>query len=165
MLRPYRVDDVDAVFRACPDPEITRWLSALPSPYTREAAVEYVTGVAPRARAGGTDLGCVVEADGDLVGSCGMHALTAGRLGPEIGYWTAHWARGKGYAAEAAGDLVEWAFAHGAARVHLFVDVANTAPLSVARRAGFEEEGIVRRCLDYRDRRTADAVLFGRQSA
>jgi RimJ/RimL family protein N-acetyltransferase len=162
VLRPYRPDDVDDVFRACQDSDIERWLTALPSPYTRESAADYVTGVAPRSRAAGTDLGCAVEAAGEFVGSCGMHGLSGGRLGPEIGYWMAPWARGRGYAAEAAGGLAEWAFAHGAARVHLFVDVANAASLSVAVRAGFSREGVVRRCLSYRDGRAADAVLFGR---
>jgi len=45
---------------------------------------------------------------------------------------------------------------------HLFTDVANTASQRVAERAGFRREGVVRRCLAYRDGRRADAVLFGR---
>jgi RimJ/RimL family protein N-acetyltransferase len=162
LLRPPRADDVDTVFRACQDPDIGRWLTALPEPYTRDAAVEYVTGIAPRGRAVGTDMSCAVEVGGEVVGSCGMHALTGGRLGPEIGYWIAPWARRRGYAAEAARGLADWAFAHGAIRVHLFTDVANEASQLVARRAGFTEEGVVRQCLDYRDGRSADAVLFGR---
>jgi RimJ/RimL family protein N-acetyltransferase len=105
---------------------------------------------------------CTVEADGELVGSCGMHALAGGRLGPEIGYWIAPWARRRGYAAEAARGLADWAFARGARRVHLFTDVGNEASQAVARSAGFTEEGVVRGCLDYRDGRSADAVLFGR---
>jgi RimJ/RimL family protein N-acetyltransferase len=162
VLRPLRADDVDAVFRACQDAEIQRWLTALPDPYTRDAAVEYVTSVAPRARAEGTELPCAVEADGEFVGACGLHHLTHGRLGPEIGYWIAPWSRQRGYAAEAARGLAEWSFARGAERVHLFTDVGNAASQAVARRAGFSEEGVVRRCLHYRDGRASDAVLFGR---
>ena len=87
VLRPFRPDDVETVYRACRDPDLQRWLTALPSPYTRESAVEFVTGIAPRGRAAGTDLGCAIEVDGELVGSCGAHHLTTGRLGTEIGYW------------------------------------------------------------------------------
>ena len=108
VLRPFRSDDVDPVFRACQDPETQRWLLSLPSPYTREAAVEFVTGLAPRCRAEGTALTCAVETDGVFVGSCGAHAFDQGRLGPEIGYWIAPDARGRGYAAEAARAVADW---------------------------------------------------------
>ncbi|WNV74743.1 GNAT family N-acetyltransferase [Geodermatophilus sp. DSM 44513] len=163
VLRPYREEDVDAVVRACQDEGIQRWIAAIPSPYTRAAALEFLTVVAPAARAGARELVCAVEADGVLVGSSGLHHLhDAARLGPEIGYWTAPWARGRGYAAEAAAALAEWAFAHGAPRVHLYADVGNTASQAVARRAGFTAEGVVRSCLEHRDGGRGDAVLFGR---
>jgi RimJ/RimL family protein N-acetyltransferase len=163
VLRPFRADDVDAVFRSCQDPETRRWLANLPEPYTRADAERFVTDVALRGRAEGRELICAVEADGELVASSGLHHLQDGaRLGPEIGYWTAPWARGRGHAAEAARGLADWAFAHGAFRVHLFTDVANTASQRVAERAGFRREGVVRRCLDQRDGSWTDAVLFGR---
>ena len=162
VLRPYRQDDIDPVFRACQDPENRRWLFNLPSPYTRADAEEFITGAAVRGRAEGTALNAAVEAGGELVGSSGIRHLDEGLLGPELGYWTAPWARGRGYAAEAARALADWAFRHGAGRVHLFADVGNAASQRVAERAGFSREGVVRRCLLYRDGSRADAVLFGR---
>jgi len=162
LLRPFRPDDVDTAYRACQDVDLQRWLTALPSPYTRESAVEFVTGIAPRGRASGTDLGCAIEVDGEMVGSCGTHHLTSGRLGPEIGYLIAPWARRMGYAADAARTLADWAIGHGAPRVHLFTDVDNSASQAVAVRAGFTAEGTVRSCLEYRDGSRGDAVLFGR---
>lgn len=161
VLRPFRPDDVDAVFRASQDPETQRWILALPLPYTREDARQYVEVAAPRERAEGTGLTVVIEADGEPVGTGGLH-VRPGRLGPEIGYTVAPWARGRGYAAETAQGLAEWAFARGATRVHLFVDVGNRVSQATARRAGFAQEGIVRRCLEYRDGRRADAALFAR---
>ncbi len=162
VLRPYRPEDVDPIFRACQDPAIQQWIGAIPVPYTRTDAAEYVRVVSPRGRAQATDLGCAVEADGQLVGSCGLHHVQdAARLGPEIGYWTAPWARGRGHAAEAARGLTDWALAHGAVRIHLYADVANTASQRVAERAGFTREGVVRRCLGQRDGSWTDAVLFG----
>ena len=127
LLRPYRRDDVDPVYRACQSPDLQRWLTALPSPYTREAPP--TSSRASRLAAGwpGTDLGCAIDVDGELVGSCGLHALTTGRLGPEVGYWVAPWARRQGYASEAARGLAQWAIDHGAPRVHLFADVAERA--------------------------------------
>jgi RimJ/RimL family protein N-acetyltransferase len=161
VLRPYRPDDEDAVHRACQDPEIQRWVLALPVPYTREAARTWVRDVAPGERASGRGMPVVLEAAGELVGSSGLN-FVPGYLGPEIGYWVAPWARGRGYAAEAARALAEWAFRHGAPRVHLLADVRNTASLGVARRAGFSQEGVVRSALAYRDGSRADAALFSR---
>jgi RimJ/RimL family protein N-acetyltransferase len=161
VLRPFRPDDADAVFRACGDAEVRRWISALPSPYTEADAAQWVGQVAPAERSQGRGLPVAIEAGGELVGSGGAH-FVPGRLGPEIGYWIAPWARRQGYAAEAATALTGWAFAHGAPRVHLYTDVRNEASQGVAERAGFHREGVVRSALDYRDGSRADAVLFGR---
>jgi RimJ/RimL family protein N-acetyltransferase len=161
LLRPYSAEDVDAVHRACQDPDILRWLT-VPSPYTREDAVEFVEVTAVTARAERRALLTAIQADGGFIGSAGLHGLATGLLGPGVGYWLAPWARGHGYAAEAARALADWAFRHGAPRVHLFADVGNAASQAAARRAGFAEEGVVRSCLPYRDGARGDAVLFGR---
>jgi RimJ/RimL family protein N-acetyltransferase len=161
VLRPYRPDDEDAVFAACQDPDILRWIEAIPSPYTRADARAFVADAAPSARATGRGMPVAIEAEGVLVGSSGLQ-FWPGRLGPEIGYWIARQARRKGYAAEATHALAEWAFGLGATRVHLWVDVDNAASQAVARRAGFTREGVVRGALDRRDGSTADGVLFGR---
>ncbi|WP_116452554.1 GNAT family N-acetyltransferase [Blastococcus litoris] len=160
-LRPFRSDDVDAVLRASQDPESQRWISAMPDPYTREDARRFVEDVAMRERSDRTGLSVVIE-DGDgYAGSAGLY-LRPGRLGPEIGYSVAPWARGRGYASEAARALADWGLGHGAPRVHLYVDVRNAPSLAVARRAGFAQEGVVRGCLEYRDGTRGDAALFGR---
>jgi RimJ/RimL family protein N-acetyltransferase len=161
VLRPHRPDDVDAVHRASQDPESQRWITAITVPYTREEARRYVEDIAPRTRSDRLGLPVVVEADGEFVGTAGIN-LRPGRLGPEIGYSIAFWARGRGYATETARALADWGFAHGSPRVHLYVDVRNAASAAVARRAGFTQEGIVRACLEYRDGTRGDAALFGR---
>jgi RimJ/RimL family protein N-acetyltransferase len=160
VLRPYRPDDADPVFRACQDPDNVRWLM-LPSPYTPADAEEFVGVTTVSARAEQRGLMTAIEADGEFMGSAGLH-FSPGLLGPGIGYWMAPWARGRGYASEAARALAEWALAHGSPRVHLFADVGNPASQAVARRAGFRDEGVVRRCIPYRTRPHGDAVLFGR---
>jgi RimJ/RimL family protein N-acetyltransferase len=161
VLRPYRPEDVEPVFRASQDPETQRWIGAIPVPCTREDARRFVEEVAPRERADRLGLSVAIEADGELVGAGDLH-LRPGRLGPEIGYTIAPWARRCGFAAEAAHALADWGLGVGAPRVHLFADVGNTASQAVARRAGFTQEGVVRACLDRRDGSRGDAVLFGR---
>ena len=161
LLRPFRPADIDAVHRASQDPVTQRWISGIPVPYGLEDARTFVEDVAMKEREDRTGLSCVIEADGELVGTCGIY-LRGGRLGPEIGYTIAPWARRKGYAAEAAHGLADWGLGLGAPRVHLFVDVGNTASHATAVRAGFTPEGTVRACLENRDGSRSDAVLFGR---
>jgi RimJ/RimL family protein N-acetyltransferase len=161
VLRPWRPEDEDAVFQACQDTEIQRWIGVIPVPYRREDARAFVTETAPGERAKGRGLSVAVESAGRVVGSAGI-GFDSGRFGPEIGYWIAPEARGHGYAAETARALADWAFAHEAPRVHLVVDLGNAASQAAARRAGFAQEGVVRSCLEYRDGSRGDAVLFGR---
>jgi predicted carbohydrate-binding protein with CBM5 and CBM33 domain len=48
VLRPWTADDANEVFAACQDAEIQRW-TTVPSPYTFDDAVGYVTEVAREA--------------------------------------------------------------------------------------------------------------------
>src|SRR4051794_3708568 len=50
VLRPWRADDEDAVFSACQDPEIQRWIGLTPVPYGLEDARRFVTETAPGER-------------------------------------------------------------------------------------------------------------------
>lgn len=162
VLRPFRPDDEEAVFAACQDPEIQRWITAIPVPYTEADARTFITEIAIAGRADGRSLTVAIEAEGRLVGSSGVHALQTHPLGPEIGYWIAPEARGRGYAAECAHALADWALSLGAPRVHLVADVRNAVSQAVARRAGFSHEGVLRSYLPYRDGTRGDAALFSR---
>jgi hypothetical protein len=101
LLRAFRSDDIDAVHRASQDPEAQRWITAISVPYTREDARRFVEDVAPRERSDRLGLSVVVEDDDGLAGTAGIH-VRPGRLGPEIGYFIAPWARSRGYATETA---------------------------------------------------------------
>src|SRR5436190_22510813 len=62
-LRPKRPEDADAITAACQDPEIPRW-TLVPSPYTREHAVEWIAQQDLRSASL-----LAVDADGTLLGS------------------------------------------------------------------------------------------------
>ena len=158
VLRPPRQDDVDDILRASQDPESQRWLP-IPVPYTRHDAAAFVAQRIEE-RAEGRGLLCVVEADGRLVGSAGLH-FPQSLLGPGVGYSIAPWARGQGYAValvQGPGPSLRGSGSTGVLR--LLADVNNVPSQHVALRAGFVEEGRMRACLPYRDRPHGDAVLF-----
>src|SRR5918999_3010963 len=44
VLRAWTEDDIPDIVRACNDPEILRWIPAIPRPYTDEDALRFVRG-------------------------------------------------------------------------------------------------------------------------
>lgn len=77
VLRPPALDDVDAIAAACRDPAIQRYVP-VPVPYAREDAISYVSGFCADGWASGDRLTWAVLAGGGLVGTVGLHAITAG---------------------------------------------------------------------------------------
>ena len=141
LLRPWHPDDAPRVVEVMADPRMHEFL-ALPRPYTPQAGRDYVTGIAAEPRITGTGLPCAVveRGGGRLVGSALL------RLGdePEIGYWVAPEAQGRGYATEVTAELARWALTTGAPRVSLLCEVGNVASARVALAAGFRFEGVMR---------------------
>ena len=133
-LRPPRIEDADAITAACQDPEIPRWTS-VPSPYTREHALEWIGRSDPRVE---SYLGFE---DGMLVGSFSLLEIDPARHYAEIGYWVSKDARGRGVATRA----VDWLRARGAelglTTFELLIHKDNPGSQGVARRAGFEDTG------------------------
>jgi RimJ/RimL family protein N-acetyltransferase len=159
-LRPWRADDVDAVFATCQDAEIQRW-TQVPVPYARESAEEFVRNIAPDTWAEGGGLFAVEPRDGGpLVGSIGLFPPHDGFA--QAGYWTGPEHRGRGFTAEALGLLTTWAFEDvGLRRVELVVDPDNAGSRGVAERAGFRPEGILRQRFLHRGQ-PSDVVLYAR---
>ena len=159
-LRPWRADDVDAVFAACQDAEIQRW-TQVPVPYVRGDAEEFVSSIAADTWARGGGLFAVEPRDGGpLMGSIGLFPPSDSYA--EAGYWTALRGRRQGFTAEALRVLTAWAFDDlGLRRVELHVDPENAGSRGVAERAGFRAEGVVRQRFLHRGR-PSDVVLYAR---
>ena len=144
VLRPWHATDAAALVAAVDDPEIHRWLDAIPDPYTPADAEEFMFSTR-RGLTEGRGVDLAVTGDGELVGSIGLR-FTADNPGlGDVGYWVAAEARGRGVATTATRALSDWALGDlGLRRVELYADVGNAASLAVAERAGFELEGIRR---------------------
>lgn len=159
-LRPWRADDVAAVFAACQDPEIQRW-TEVPVPYRREHAVGFVGERAPETWAAGGALFAVETCDGGAL--TGAMSLFPPRDGVGVaGYWTVAGHRGRGYTGEALRLLSDWAIdARGLRRLELVVDVRNAGSRRVAESAGYVEEGTLRQRSIHRGQ-PVDDVIYGR---
>ena len=154
LLRAWREDDAAAVYLACQDHEMQRWLPDLPRPYTDDDARAFVSG----ALGLGRYQFAVCEHE-TVVGSIGL------RLGKHetghIGYWCALEARGRGITTRALRRVCRYALEElHLERLELITDSANVASQRVAMKVGFQREGIKRSHLRHPDGQRRDSVLF-----
>jgi RimJ/RimL family protein N-acetyltransferase len=158
-VRPWRDGDVDAIFAACQDPEIAKWIP-IPVPYTKGEAREYVKRTKHGWRNRTDAFFAIVDAATDAVrGSIGLRLHGDGRA--TVGYWVAREARGRGIATRALKLVSAWALDEaGLARLELMAEPINAASCKVAERAGYEREGVLRSYLQTRSRGRRDLVLY-----
>ncbi|MFI7039579.1 GNAT family N-acetyltransferase [Microbispora rosea] len=156
--------DADQIARACSDPEIARFIPFVPSPYTRDDALAWITKTVPATwENGGADYLIADAATDEVLGTAGLKPPD--RFGAtEVGYWLAPWARGRGVITAAVRTLAEHAFARGVPRIGLHADVENVPSQQVALRCGFAPEGVQRGAGVPRGGASADVALFGRLS-
>ena len=102
-LRPLEENDADAITEGIGNYDVSKWLSVVPYPYTRDDALWFIG----KCRDGGTLTWAIVD-DAGLQGIVGIDE--------GLGYWLARPAWGKGYGFEAAGAVV----------AHWFSDPSNT---------------------------------------
>lgn len=83
---------------------------------------------------------------GEFIGCAGFHRIDWGIRKFEVEYWLDTKFEGRGYMTEALKELIGFAFADlSAARVEFFCDENHSKGRAVAKRAGFELEGILRK--------------------
>ena len=143
-LRPPRLDDADAVTAACEDAAIQRW-TGVPSPYRREHADSWLSGLPAQAQAGEALTLLGESGDGRLAGSFSLLELSRGGGYGEIGYWVAAGLRGRGIATRAVGLLHAWGVETLRLRtIEILVHRDNAPSRAVALRAGFTDTGELR---------------------
>jgi RimJ/RimL family protein N-acetyltransferase len=143
LVRPWRVEDVDAVRAAGQDPEIARWIH-LAQPFGAEQAAAYLSTAMAEGRDGvSVSFAIVDRVDGELLG-----AVT--RFGPDghgatIGLWLAPGARGRGVGTRVCRLVIDQTFATTrAARIDCYIEVGNEPSMRMVERVGFQREGLLR---------------------
>jgi len=139
VLRPWRLDDVDAMSQAIIESieHLRPWMPwAATEPLERDTRVSLVAGF-DAARDADADFTYGMFVGDQPVGGCGLHR----RLGPgafEIGYWVHVGRIGRGFATTAAAALVDAAFTvPDIERVEIHHDKANAASRRVPEKLGF----------------------------
>jgi RimJ/RimL family protein N-acetyltransferase len=161
VLRRPEPGDVAWITDACNDRELSRYIPAIPYPYTEADARAYAEHAARGWAEGSGATFVIAEVPGGLrLGMIELH-LFAGDPGlAEVGYWLHRQARGRGVATTAVRLVAGWAFGPlGIGRLNLQTAPENRASQRVAERAGFTREGVLRAWMLTADGRR-DSVLF-----
>lgn len=146
LLRPPTEADLDAITRACQDPEIAAWVST-PFPYRRSHAEGFLRHVVHPGWETGRELVWSIRdaADDRLLGMIGLHGVAD--RSAEVGFWIAPWGRARGVAGRAVGLVLDHAFdpeGLDLVRVLWQAFVGNWPSRRIVWRAGFRMEGTIR---------------------
>ncbi|MFG3090595.1 GNAT family N-acetyltransferase [Streptomyces antibioticus] len=146
VLRPLDEDDVPALAAMMNDEQITAWTS-VPQPFGEEGARRWITEYAPAERTAGhgLDLAVTEFLTQRLVGVIQLGRTDWHVRSTELSYIVAPWARGEGYASEAALATAQWLFTDQKfERIELRTAADNTASQQVAQKIGCISEGVLR---------------------
>ncbi|MFC9929283.1 GNAT family N-acetyltransferase [Streptomyces sp. NPDC127190] len=146
VLRPLDEDDVPALTEMMNDEQVGAW-TGVPQPYTEDRARHWVTRDAPAERLAGRGLDLAVAEflTQRLVGVVRLARTNWHVRSTEMSYVIAPWARGEGYASEAALATAHWLFGDQRfERIELRTAADNTASQQVAQKIGCISEGVLR---------------------
>ncbi|GAP51985.1 GNAT family N-acetyltransferase [Streptomyces azureus] len=146
VLRPFEEPDIQSFADMMNDELVTAWTS-VPQPYTEADARSWITELAPAERAEGRGIVFAVTEflTQRLVGIVHLRNTDWRLRSSEISYVIAPWARGEGYASEAALITAQWLFNDQKfERLELRTPADNTASQQVAQKIGCISEGVLR---------------------
>jgi ribosomal-protein-alanine N-acetyltransferase len=158
-LRPWRLDDVEALPDVASDPDIVRYLNhRFPSPYTRADAEVWV-----RLQLEQQDVRhWAIEVDGTLAGGIGITPGELERAGNVmVGYWLGKPFWGRGIATYALRALTAHALATlRPRRMWALVMGANAPSARVLEKAGYVREAVLARAIVDRGGTAYDELIF-----
>ncbi|MBD0422022.1 GNAT family protein [Streptomyces sp. NPDC052309] len=146
VLRPLDEDDAAALAAMMNDEQVAAWTD-VPQPFTEQGAHTWITEHAPAEREAGRGLDLAVTEflTQRLVGIIQLSKTNWHVRSTELSYIVAPWARGEGYASEAALATAQWLFGDQKfERIELRTAADNTASQQVAQKIGCISEGVLR---------------------
>jgi RimJ/RimL family protein N-acetyltransferase len=144
-LRPFAEGDADVIFVLHSNRRVLRYWDA--PPWSERAQAERFIAVCKQMEREGSGARLAIEraADGAFIGWCGLVQWNADFRSARMGYCLDEVARGQGFATEAAGAVLRWAFATlDLNRVQAETDTRNAASARVLEKLGFVCEGALR---------------------
>jgi RimJ/RimL family protein N-acetyltransferase len=146
VLRSTTRNDISWIAEACGDRELSRYIPAIPHPYSQSDARAFIEHAAQDWADGSSAVFVIAHAGtGAGLGTIALHFTAADPALAGVGYWLCRHARGQGTATAALRLVTRWAFEElGIERLHLITVPENLPSQRVAARAGFTREGLLR---------------------
>jgi ribosomal-protein-alanine N-acetyltransferase len=144
-LRPFASADADALFALHSNARVLRYWDS--PPWSVRARAERFIAKCQQIAEEGTGARLAVDrgSDGAFLGWCGLTRYDPDYRSASLGYCLTEAAWGLGYATEAAGALLQWAFdSLDLNRVQAEADTRNAASARVLEKLGFVREGTLR---------------------
>ena len=164
VLRPYRLEDAEALYAAIDESRghLAPWMPWLRHYRDIDDARDFCLQSAARwLQRADLALGIFNALNGRFLGSTGLHRFDWHARTFEVGYWLRQSATGQGYASEAVRLQARLAFAElDARRLELRCDSRNVASRRVAERLGFVFEGQLRNDSLDPDGEIRDTLVF-----
>lgn len=161
LLRPFRQADTDAIFALHSSPRVLRYWDA--PTWKKRAQAERFIAVCRQMERQGTGARLAIEyaANGLFIGWCSLSKWNPDYRSAKMGYCLGDTAWGQGFATEAAGALLRWAFdTLDLNRVQAETDTRNTASSRVLEKLRFVREGMLREdCIV--DGEVSDSWVYG----
>jgi RimJ/RimL family protein N-acetyltransferase len=134
-LRGWHLEDAEAVYLACQDADIQRWID-IPMPFTRDDAVAFITEQTRQWSLRQSVGFAVTRSAGDIVlGSCTLGEIDATQRSANVTCALSPSVRGQGVAQHALRLLNDWAFHRlGLQRLEFYVEPDNAPSLHLVNR-------------------------------
>jgi RimJ/RimL family protein N-acetyltransferase len=146
VLRPLRVEDAADVACLAGAREIADTTVTIPYPYSTEAALNWIAGLSEQWAARSNVVFALSLSGRDaLIGAIGLSNVDAEHHQAEMGYWIGLPWWGRGYASEAAVDMLAFGFETlGLNRIYAHHMVRNPVSGHILRKIGMRGEGVLR---------------------
>jgi [ribosomal protein S5]-alanine N-acetyltransferase len=162
VLRPERVEDAAAWARAfADDPHLAVDWGIEEAPDEVRSRTWLAEHAALWAAGEGRHFAVADPADDRLAGGVNFHHIQPAHRRAEVGFWLVPGARGRGIGSAAVAAACRWAFGHyGLVRIEMTTLPDNEAALGLARKVGFQREGLLRR-RNFERGEQVDIVMLG----
>ena len=151
ILRQIKMSDTKDLVDAINNLNISKWLLAVPYPYTIKDAKWFVNHVKEKSNEKprtSYEFAIILKSENKLVGGTGLNSIDRDQETAEIGYWIAEPCWRQGYVTETTNKLIELAFNKlKLRRLKIPAYKTNQASNGLAKHLGFKYEGCLRKAM------------------